>query len=208
MGRKGGKDSEVELRRLQVARLLARGKSQQEIAAELGVHYSTVSRDVEKIRQRRIAQAVEISQAAAMDAIANYREMQRAAWEGYMLSLQDEVTQEVGSRGDSGVNVERRKGQSGNPSYLNTIKACEDAINEILGLMGKGQQNNIFIGGGAAADGESLITRIVVETREQLAEYMSLKQLQEQAGGVVEGKVLENGNGKAGHQPEDEEDAH
>jgi predicted transcriptional regulator len=127
-------------RRLRVAELAAQGRTQLEIALELGVSQPTICADLNEIHaQWRQAAEAETADRIARE-IAMIEEIRRAAWQGWARSQQDaerkRVKRTAAPDQDSGVKVERtkeRRTQSGDSKMLQTALKCSEMILRTLG---------------------------------------------------------------------------
>ncbi len=190
-GKRRGQDSEIERRRWKVAKLLARGFRPEQIAQQLAVCDTTVKRDAQIIRARRIAASIEFDETLAQQEIEKYRAIQQAAWESYEKSCEDAVTVEVTD--ENGVRKTKtvRKGQAGDAAHLAVIKNAQDKICEILGLIGKQAGVNINLPGGEGGPaGDSQIVRVVIESRDELAQFEAISMSQLKQQNIVAGKVV------------------
>ena len=137
---KASKQHVVFQRRLRVAELAAQGRTQLEIALELGVSQPTICADLNEIHaQWRQAAAAETADRIARE-IAMIEQVRRAAWQGWARSQQDQERKRVKTTAtpdqDSGVKVERtkeRRTQSGDSKMLQTALKCSEMILRTLG---------------------------------------------------------------------------
>jgi predicted transcriptional regulator len=137
---KASKQHVVFQRRLRVAELAAQGRTQLEIALELGVSQPTICADLNEIHaQWRQAAEAETADRIARE-IAMIEQIRRAAWQGWERSQQDQERKRVkttaGPDQDSGVKVERtkeRRTQSGDSKMLQTALKCSEMILRTLG---------------------------------------------------------------------------
>jgi predicted transcriptional regulator len=136
---KASKRHTVLQRRLRVAQLAAQGRTQLEIADELGVSQPTICADLNEIHaQWRKATEAETAERIARE-IAVIEEIRRAAWEGWARSQQDQVRKRVkrtAGPDQDGVKVEKikeRRTQSGDSKMLQTALKCSEMILRTLG---------------------------------------------------------------------------
>jgi predicted transcriptional regulator len=151
---KVSKQHAILQRRLRVAQLAAQGRTQQEIALELGVSQPTICADLNEIHaQWRQATAAESADRIARE-IAMIEEVRRAAWQGWARSQQDAERERVKTtvkadessadadmsqtrtEEDGGVRVERtkeRRTQSGDSKLLQIALNCSEMILRTLG---------------------------------------------------------------------------
>ncbi len=173
----------VENRRALVLEYLEKGYKTSAIAAKLGIAQLTVQRDAKEVRQRRIIDAIYLDDQMAQREIALLRQVQHEAWEAFERSREDDVTteQEANSRGRLVPSKRKVRGQAGDAAFLNVIINAEAKICEIQGLIGKDKFE------GAAEQQTPQFVRVVLESREQVGQYESLKLEQAKALGIIEG---------------------
>ena len=137
---KASKRHAVFQRRLRVAELAGQGRTQREIANELGVSQPTICADLNEIHAEwRQAAEAEAADRIARE-IAMIEQVRRAAWQGWERSQQDQERKRVKTTAtpdqDSGVKVERTKEQrtqSGDSKMLQTVLDCSEMILRTLG---------------------------------------------------------------------------
>jgi predicted transcriptional regulator len=147
---KASKQHAVLQRRLRVAELAAQGRTQLEIALELGVSQPTICADLDEIHaQWRQAAGAETADRIARE-IAMIEEVRRVAWQAWAKSQQDAerervktttTADEAGADAartdqDGGVKVEKtkeRRTQSGDSKLLQTVLDCSELILKTLG---------------------------------------------------------------------------
>ena len=136
---KASKRHAVLQRRLRVAELAAQGRTQLEIANELGVSQPTICADLNEIHAEwRQAAEAETADRVARE-IAMIEEIRRAAWQGWARSQQDAERRRVKTTtgpDEDGVEVERtkeRRTQSGDSKMLQTALKCSEMILRTLG---------------------------------------------------------------------------
>jgi predicted transcriptional regulator len=126
-------------RRLQVAQLAAQGRTQLEIADELGVSQPTICADLNEIHaQWRKSAEAETAERIARE-IAVIEEIRRAAWQGWARSQEDDERKRVkrtAAPDQDGVKVEKikeRRTRSGDSRMLRTALKCSEMILRTLG---------------------------------------------------------------------------
>jgi predicted transcriptional regulator len=136
---KASKQHAILQRRLRVAQLAAQGRTQLEIADELGVSQPTICADLNEIHsQWRKSAEAETAERIARE-IAMIEEIRRAAWEGWARSQQDEERKRVKTTAapdQDGVKVEKikeRRTRSGDSKMLQTALKCSEMILRTLG---------------------------------------------------------------------------
>lgn len=145
--------AQVTRDRRRIADLYLRGWLQADIAAELKIDQSTVSRDLSALQEEwRQSTLVDLNEAKSKE-LAKVDQLEREYWEAWERSKENaevEVTEQIGTRrklkqgekdtGEPAIVPERLKkykrveGQSGNPSFLAGIQWCINKRCEILGL--------------------------------------------------------------------------
>ena len=134
MVQKKSKPTELTLRREKVAARYIQGQSQHEIATAFGISQTTVSRDLDAIRESWKQSAIRDYGLAVAKELAKVDRIERRAWDAWEKSLRPRVTvsNEKNALGDK-----RRKvveGQSGNPSHLQIVLQCVERRCQLLGL--------------------------------------------------------------------------
>lgn len=137
------KKTELADRRLKVAELYLRGKYQSEIANDLGVNQSTVSRDIHYLQQEWLSSAlVDIDEAKAQE-LKRIDQLEREYWKAWKDSQEDAVTKTnekymAGADKESAnkriKEQEKRVGQVGDPAYLRGVQWCIEKRCDLLGL--------------------------------------------------------------------------
>lgn len=125
----------VERRRAEASRLYRAGWTQANIAERLQVTEQTVQRDIAVVRERwKQAGIHDLNERKAAE-LERIDWAEREAQRGWTRSLRDEVTvtQEEGGE-NGGRTITRRRGQAGNPAFLQTVLKCVDQRCRILGL--------------------------------------------------------------------------
>lgn len=138
-------------RQQQIAERYLRGAYQTEIARELGIDQSQVSRDLKAIRGLWLASAIRDFDAAKAEELARVDAVERAAWAAWErsqsdkeASFEEQVDDPIpytDSEGKPQTTTKtrkktslRREGQSGNPAFLHIILECVERRCKILGL--------------------------------------------------------------------------
>ena len=128
--------------RRRIADLYLRGWLQVDIAAEVGLNQSTVSRDLTVLQDDwKRAALMDLNEAKARE-LAKVDALEIEYWKAWENSLKDAevfITEKVGTQKGTnmdkrGKEVFRREGQTGNPSFLAGIQWCINKRCEILGL--------------------------------------------------------------------------
>jgi hypothetical protein len=137
----------IERRRQQVAEMYARAMTQGDIARHLGVHQSTVSRDLEEIRAEWRVSRPKAFEDRVLDELARLDALERTYWLAWERSTKDAETRtaktvetdwpgKAGNR-DKASRKEASKrevGKVGDPRYLDGVYRCINRRIELLGL--------------------------------------------------------------------------
>ena len=126
-----------EERRAQVAHLYRRGRTQTEIARELGCNPSQVSRDLGRLRATWMKAIQETTQQLRLMLVAELEEVRYEAWNAYESSCQPrEISASRRREGPipSGEASIRREPARPNPAFLGVARTCTVAKARLLGL--------------------------------------------------------------------------
>lgn len=135
-----------EARREAVASHYLEGKNLREIGSLLGVHFSTVSRDLTVLRERWRERAEAAIKERAADELARIDHLEQVAWASWERSCQPAVTrrtQKAKGRVDKAgallpdLDVAERteRDQVGNPRFLDRVGWCIQKRCEMLGIL-------------------------------------------------------------------------
>lgn len=164
-----------------VARLYLHGKTQQEIAEEVGVHRRTIIRDMKRIRKIWQRSAAKSYQSHVDHQLARLDEIERNAWLGWERSLGDAfewLDEETTSAEGGGTRSQKKRKQMlGNASFLKIAADAVQQRSQLLGLMDEDARN-------AAIDEVSRnaeVVSIVIEDREEADQWneLSLQQFRQ-----------------------------
>lgn len=126
---------EAEQRRRKAAALYLQGMTQHDIAERLEVAQTTVQRDIAVVRERWKQAGIHDLNERKCAELERVDWAEREAQRGWRRSLQDEVTVTREEGGENGTRTTvKRRGQSGNPAFLQTVLKCVDQRCRILGL--------------------------------------------------------------------------
>jgi hypothetical protein len=139
MPRSTAEELTIESRRCRIAGLFLRGvKRQGELAQQVGVNRSTVSRDLKVLNARWKEAAIRDLNAAKSQELERLDQLEREYWEAWEKSknIHETTTTEQtktadGERLKAGI---RKEEQCGDPRYLAGVQWCIDKRCEILGL--------------------------------------------------------------------------
>lgn len=137
MPRPRTEETEIAERRALVSRLYLQGWTQLAIADEVDVDQSTVSRDLDALRQEwRQNAAIDFGEIQART-LASIDLMEAEAWKGWESSRRDreiKTAENSTGRDPKTKTGMRREGQSGDEGYLRTIQWCLEKRMQILGF--------------------------------------------------------------------------
>lgn len=133
---------------VEIARCYLHGMSQMEIAAELDVSQSQISRDLKVLHERWVKSAlVDLNEAKARE-LARIDQLEREYWDAWRVScgerIDTETEQIAGGNGATDrkrVKVKKVK-QAGDPEYLAGIQWCIEMRCKILGIYQPGRAAN------------------------------------------------------------------
>lgn len=156
MGRKRN-EAERERDRRRIAELYLQGKYQEEIAQELGINQSTVSRDIKYLLEEWRQEAGNDIKQTQAELKQKYLWVWRESTAAWLKSLQDAETtiQELIDAGEGNPGGSQRlkastkkEGQSGNPALLAQAQAALKAIREMFGVDAAAKVEHGGLGGG------------------------------------------------------------
>lgn len=125
--------------RRRIADLYLQGWIQVDIAAEVGMSQSTVSRDIKALHGAWLASALlDFNEAKARE-LAKIDRLEREYWDAWQRSKLDAETETVKGKGtgDTPEHKEKtmqRKGQTGDASFLKGVQWCIEQRCKILGV--------------------------------------------------------------------------
>ena len=133
--------AELARDRRKIADLYLKGWIQADIADELGVNQSTVSRDIKALQKDWLESALVDFNEAKSQELAKIDRLEREYWQAWERSCEDAetVTEKArASRGaekpDSIEKTKQAKGQAGDPRFLNGVQWCIERRCKILGI--------------------------------------------------------------------------
>lgn len=130
-----------------------RGDLQDDIAQELNIDQSTVSRDLKALQAQWLQSALRDFDEMKVQEIAKIDNLERIYHVGWLRSQEDaETLRQEGSKGDSGKAaidkiIKTAKGQAGDPRFLAGVERCIERRCKILGIDApiKHKQENLNI---------------------------------------------------------------
>ena len=128
--------AEIARDRRRAADLYLQGWLQADIAADLGVDPSTVSRDLKALQAGWLESAlIDFNEAKAQE-LAKVDRLEREYWEAWVRSREDAETirQEGNPKADPTKVVKTSKGQVGDVKFLNGVQWCIDKRCKIMGI--------------------------------------------------------------------------
>jgi transposase len=153
-----------EARQAKVIRLYLQGNRVHRIAKMMGISDRTVLRDIDRARQAWKERTGRTYEDKLPEKLAEIEHIKRAAWVGWRKSLKDdeEVTE---TTSPEGVTVRRRRrGQSGNAAYLNTLAKLVETECQLTGLLDPKPSQEQTIP----------VVEVVVTTRQEKQEFETL----------------------------------
>lgn len=141
----------IQYRRTRIAELYLKGWYQANIAEEVGVNQSQVSRDLDSIRAEWKADRVRDFDAAKDDELNKIDNLERTYWAEWLRSQEDidRKTTKVKRNGsgeskpDSSETSKTTIGRLGDPRYLEGVRWCIVKRCEILGLDAPSKVSNL-----------------------------------------------------------------
>lgn len=146
---KTSKKMQIELRLEKVSAMYLSGKTQREIAEELGVSQVTISRDLDALQKRWQANAIRNTDALKEEELEKIRLIEREYWEAWNKSKAPRIFKSAASTqvkgggvkkgargGDAGKDVKQMEETTsdGDPRFLNGLLECSDRRRKIKGL--------------------------------------------------------------------------
>lgn len=135
-GKRKRKRIEIEQRQVAIAKLFLAGKTQVEIGAALGISQPVVSRNLTRLRETWLALSLRDFDERKAEELAKINEVERNAWEQFEASKADsrESSQCTDADGKPKETRNKRKTQTANARYLETVLDCIDRRVRLLGL--------------------------------------------------------------------------
>lgn len=136
--------TEVERDKLKIANMYLRGIYQAEIAEQIGLSQSTVSRHLHEMQAQWMASSlVDINERKAQE-VAKIDQLEREYYEAWTRSQLDAEVKTTRARGkrikdnkpipEEVEQTERREGRTGNPAFLAGVQWCIEQRCKIFGL--------------------------------------------------------------------------
>ncbi|HXT58785.1 MAG TPA: ECF-type sigma factor [Pirellulales bacterium] len=125
---------QIDQRRRQVAELTLKGHRQSEIAAQLEVTQSTVSKDLQQVRAAWREAGVRDFEAAVSEQLETLALIQREAWLAWERSKQPAHTAVIQGADDEQRTRQTLKHRYGDPRLLQQVQRCLDRSRHLLGL--------------------------------------------------------------------------
>lgn len=126
-----------EMDMAETSRLYLEGKTQAEIARQLGVSVVCIHRDLKKLGKRWMDKADASFDARKAEELAKLDRLERTSWEAWQRSCQNKVAK--GHKDKKGVggcieDWEREEERDGDPRFLEVVYKCVLKRMEVLGL--------------------------------------------------------------------------
>lgn len=159
----------AQARRAKAISLRAQGMTEPMIARRVGVCHQTVSKWL-RDETDRLNQILEVGrQHLIREQLAALQEAQRLAFSGFKKSLRDAVEQTITETPDGTTTSTKRRGQSGNPSYLAQVVATANRLAQMMGLDAVQKEE-------PPQDVEPIM-EVVVDTTDQAAQLRDVHQV-------------------------------
>ena len=121
--------------RRKIADLYLQGRLQADIAAELEINQSTVSRDLKALHKEWLAAALVDFGAVKAQELAKIDRLEREYWRAWERSCKDAETVVKKQKEDGGKEMQQTlKGQAGDPRFLDGVQWCIERRCKILGV--------------------------------------------------------------------------
>lgn len=133
-GHRNQRQIALEMRRADVARRYLQGQTQGQIAADLGVHQSQVTRDLKTLRQRWQEQAADQTGRWIAQELARLAALEAEAWAAWQRSRQNAVKEIEETTEDGFRQRKETTGQAGDPRFLDQVQKCVQQRRDLLGL--------------------------------------------------------------------------
>ena len=118
-----------------MADLYLQGWLQADIADEIGIDQSTVSRDLKALQGEWLASALMDFNEAKAQELAKIDRLEREYWRGWERSCEDaEQTTQEGTPDSVDKVKKTKKGQAGDPRFLQGVQWCIERRCKILGV--------------------------------------------------------------------------
>lgn len=144
--------AEVIRDRRRIADLYLQGVTQADIAEQLTISQSTVSRDIATLHDEwRESALVDINTAKAQE-LAKIDRLEREYWEAWLESCEDKESsvaeKTMLAKGERSKTQLRKEGQSGNPAFLKGVEWCISERCKIVGVYAATKQELSGYSGG------------------------------------------------------------
>lgn len=130
-------------RRLEIAEMYLKGKYQSEIALELGVNQSTISKSLKAVREEWLKSTLVNFNEAISKELAKVDNLERVYWESWERSLTPFKSKTVKAKGNPRTEEElkasaeqtlKTEDRNGDPRYLQGVQWCIEKRCKLLGL--------------------------------------------------------------------------
>lgn len=127
--------SQIARDRQREADLYLQGWLQVDIAAELGIDQSTVSRDLKALQKDWLNSALRDFDELKAQELAKIDRLEREYWRAWERSCEDtETLRQEGKPEEVAKIVKTAKGQAGNPQFLQGVQWCIERRCKVLGV--------------------------------------------------------------------------
>jgi predicted transcriptional regulator len=144
--------AQIAAHRRQIADLYLRGRLQAEIAEQVGISQSTVSRDLKALQGEWLRSALMDFNEAKARELAKIDHLERTYWAAWQRSQEDaetEATKAIDVKDGKRYEVAtQRKGQAGDPRFLQGVQWCIERRCKIIGVDAPDRHEHSGTGGG------------------------------------------------------------
>lgn len=126
--------TEITNRRQQVAEMYLRGAYQSQIAEELGIDQSTVSRDLAELRKEWLERSINHIEQKKANELAKLDQLELTYWDAWERSKLNAETIIERKTPLGHISETKTQGQVGNPAFLAGVMSCINKRCEILGI--------------------------------------------------------------------------
>ena len=124
----------IEQDRARIASLYLKGRTQLEVAEELGMTRQMVGYDLEAVKEKWRAQRINDIDLLTGRELAKIALREREAWEAWEKSKQERVITSTKQTNGTKQEMVRKEQRTGDAVYLDALHKCSDQCCRILGL--------------------------------------------------------------------------
>ena len=160
----------IEGRRALVSELYLKGKTQAEIAEQLGVDQSTISRDLTALQKQWKDSAIRNLDEAKARELAKIDALERTYWDAWERSVGQTQIKTIKAKGDpkgapgQAEQTIRTEDLNGDPRYLAGVMSCIERRCRLLGIDAPETRRNVDASGN---DVPPIVIKVVNEPQKQ-----------------------------------------